>query len=627
MKNKLKAKYYFFSGKGGVGKTTMACASAVYFAGLGKKTLIVTTDPASNLADVFEQRIGNEITSIDISTNLFALELDADKATEEYKERTLAPLRDIVPPESLAVIEEQLNSPCTTEVAAFERFTDFLQDPDYDVVIFDTAPTGHTLRLIQLPVEWSGMIEKAAKDGTGGQTCVGPAASLAESKIKFDRAIEAIRNPEETTFIFVLRPEATSIYETTRSITELFKLGVESQELIVNGIYPQNACDNPFMMRRFAKQQEFLRTIKNTFSLPTTLVELKSGEVKGKEALLEMGQMLFLNPIKMDNYTPNVFETNQEFSVQDYPVTDSGIRQLLTPQNGQRRTIFFAGKGGVGKTSIAAATSLWIAKQGYKTILITTDPASHLAQVFEQDITDEPTLIKGERKLWVAHIDPPKAAQQYKDRVMAEIRQKYDEKRVMAVEEELNSPCTEEMATFEKFIEFATLKDYEVMIFDTAPTGHTLRLLKLPVDWNRQLEIKIFTTVESEADKLTKSRFNEVIDMMQDANKTTFSFVMYPESTPIEEASRAMDDLSKIGIKTALVVANMVLPGSIATNEYWRQRKAMQEKYLLEMEKRFKAPIIRLPLLEDDLIGKDKLMHAGMLLYGVKNSTIEGVKK
>ena len=619
MKNKSKAKFYFFSGKGGVGKTTMACASAVYFASLGKKTLIVTTDPASNLADVFEQPIGHKITSISKDTNLFALELDADKATEEYKEKALAPLRGIVPAESLAVIEEQMNSPCTTEVAAFERFTDFLQDPDFDVVIFDTAPTGHTLRLIQLPVEWSGVIEKAAKDGTGGQTCVGPAASLAESKIKFDHAIEAIRDPEKTTFVFVLRPEATSIYETTRSITELSSLGIKSQELIVNGIYPQSACDSPFMMRRFAKQQQFLRSIKNTFSLPTTLAELKSGEVKGKEALLEMGQLLFLKPLRLDSYTPHVFEAKQEFSVQDNPVTDPAISRLLAPQNGQRRTIFFAGKGGVGKTSIAAATSLWIAKQGYKTILVTTDPASHLAQVFEQDISDEPTPISGERNLWISHIDPPKAAQQYKDRVLAEIKQKYDKKRVMAVEEELNSPCTEEMATFEKFIEFATRRDYEVMVFDTAPTGHTLRLLKLPVDWNKQLEIKIFTTVESEADKLTKSRFKEVIEMMQDSDKTTFSFVMYPEGTPIEEASRAMLELSEIGIKTALVVANMVLPDSIITNEYWQQRKVMQDKYLLEMKQRFKAPIIRLPLLEDDLIGKDKLMHAGMLLYGVKN--------
>jgi len=604
----------------------MACASAIYLANLGKKTLIVTTDPASNLADVFEQALGNEVTTVNTVTNLYALELDPDKATEEYKQRTIAPLKGIVPLESLEVIEEQLNSPCTAEVAAFERFTDFLQNPDFDIVVFDTAPTGHTLRLIQLPVEWSGVIEEAARSGTGGQTCVGPAASLAESKLKFDRAIEAMRNPDETTFVFVLRPDATSIYETNNSIMELSKIGIRSQELIVNGIYPQNACDSPFMKGRFSRQQQFLCTIKDSFALPTTLVELKSREVKGIVALSEMAKALFKEPISMHNYAMNILETSQNISIQNYPLIDSAINQLLTPRNG-RRTIFFAGKGGVGKTSVAAATSLWTSNQGYRTILITTDPASHLAQVFEQDISDKPTPISRRKNLWISHIDPPKAAQQYKEKVLTEIKQKYDEKRVLAVEEELNSPCTEEMATFEKFIEFATLRDYEVMIFDTAPTGHTLRLLKLPVDWNKQLEIKIFTSMESEADKITKSRFVEVINMMQDAEQTTFSFVMYPEKTPIEEASRAMIELSEIGIKTSLVVANMILPNSIITNNYWRQRRAMQEEYLQEMKGRFKAPIIQLPLLDDDLIGKDKLMHAGMLLYGVKKPIAEGVRK
>ena len=617
MNNRLESKFYFFSGKGGVGKTTMASASAMYFASLGRKTLIITTDPASNLADVFEQPIGHKITPIKEAANLFALELDPDKATAEYKEKTLAPLRGLVPAESFAVLEEQLNSPCTAEMAAFERFTDFLQEPDFEIVIFDTAPTGHTLRLIELPIEWSGVIEKAAKDGGSGQTCIGPAAALAESKAKFDRAINAMRDSRQTTFISVLRPEATPIYEAERSISQLLKLGIKSQELIVNGIYPQDACDNPFMIRRFGKQQEFLNQIKSTFSVPATLVELEAKEVKGKEALLGMGRKLYEKQVRLADYKPQVTEGGHQFSIREFSKIDPTITRLLTPQNGWRRTIFFAGKGGVGKTSVAAATSLWIANQGYKTLLVTTDPASHLGQVFEQTITDKPTPINGERNLWISHIDPPKAAQEYKEKVLAEIRQKYDEKRVMAIEEELNSPCTEEMATFEKFIEFATRKDFEVIVFDTAPTGHTLRLLKLPVQWNKQLEIKIFTTTdETELDKVTKSRFKEVIYMMQYVNKTTFSFVMYPESTPIEEASRAMEELAGIGIKTTLVIANLILPDSILTNEYWKQRKIMQEKYLQEMERRFKAPIIHLPLLADDLIGKEKLMQAGLLLYG-----------
>jgi len=595
----------------------MAAASATYLAGLGKKTLIITTDPASNLADVFEQPIGYQITPIQNLPNLFALELDPDKSTNEYKEKALAPLKGLIPDESFAVLEEQLNSPCTAEMAAFERFTDFLQQPDYEIVIFDTAPTGHTLRLLELPVAWSGVIEKAAKDGSSGQTCIGPAAALAESKEKFDRAITAMRDSSQTTFVFVLRPEATPIYEAKRSISELMKLGIQSQELIVNGIYPQSACDNPFMLRRFAKQQEFLIQIKRSFAVPVTLIELEANEVKGKESLLKIGKKLYEKPVKLADYSPQIIEAKYQFSAQDYPRVNPIVTRLLVPHNGWRRTIFFAGKGGVGKTSVSAATSLWIADKGYKTLLLTTDPASHLGQVFEQTITDEPTEIKGEQNLWMAHIDAPKAAQEYKEKVLAEVRQKYNKERVIAIDEELNSPCTEEMATFEKFIEFATRKDFEVLVFDTAPTGHTLRLLKLPVEWSKQLEIKIFTTTgDTEMDKITKARFREVIEMMQDINQTTFSFVMYPESTPIEEASRAMADLSSIHIQTSLVVANLILPKPILTNSYLEQRSTMQDKYLKEMYKRFSAPIVQLPLLADDLIGKEKLRQAGFMLYG-----------
>lgn len=609
--------FYFFSGKGGVGKTTMAAASAIYFSSLGRKTLIITTDPASNLADVFEQPIGYNTVPIKGMPRLFALELDPDKATNEYKERTLSPLRGLIPAESFAVLEEQLNSPCTAEIAAFERFTDFLQEPDFEIVIFDTAPTGHTLRLLKLPVEWSGVIEQASKDGSRGQTCIGPAAALSESKEKFDRAITAMRDSKQTTFIFVLRPEATPIYEAKRSITELTELGIESQELIVNGIYPQSACDNPFMLRRFAKQQNFLEQIKNIFSVSVKLMELESNEVKGKKSLLKIGEKLHGKPLLLANYVPQQLNSAYQTVAYDFPAVNEAIKRLLIPQDGHRRTIFFAGKGGVGKTSVSAATSLWIARQGYKTLLLTTDPASHLGQILEQRITDIPTRMDGESNLWMAHIDAPKAAQEYKEKVLAEVRHKYSKERVMAIEEELNSPCTEEMATFEKFIEFATRKDFEVIVFDTAPTGHTLRLLKLPVEWNKQLEIKIFTTTEdTEMDKITKARFKEVIDMMQDSQQTTFSFVMYPENTPIEEASRAMAELSTIDITTNLIVANLVLPDSIITNDYLKQRKAMQSHYLAEMYRRFSAPIVKLPLLADDLIGKKNLMQAGFMLYG-----------
>ncbi len=419
--------FYFFSGKGGVGKTTMAAASAMYHAASGKKTLIVTTDPASNLADVFEQSIGYTVVPIKGVSNLFAMELDPDKATSEYRERTIAPLRGLIPEESLAVVEEQLNSPCTAEIAAFERFTDFLQEPDYDVVIFDTAPTGHTLRLLELPGEWSTVIENAARDGSAGQTCIGPAAALSESKEKFDRALAAMRDPKQTTFIFVLRPEATAIYETQRSISELTKLGITSQELVVNGIYPKKACDNPFMLRRFYKQQEYLNQIKTRFALPTTLMELEANEVNGKESLRRVGKKLLEEPVKLAGYKTESNETVKESSIQKYALIVPAIEKLLVPNKGNRRTIFFAGKGGVGKTSVAAATALWVAGRGCRTLLLTTDPTSHLSQILGQPISGKPAKVGNDENLWMACIDGVQAAREYKVKVIAEVAQKYDQ--------------------------------------------------------------------------------------------------------------------------------------------------------------------------------------------------------
>lgn len=613
----MKTRFYFFSGKGGVGKTTMSSSTAIYYAETGKKTLIITTDPASNLADVFEQPIGHKITPIKDVKNLSAMELDPDIATQEYKEKTLSLLRGLIPAESFKVLEEQLSSPCTAEMASFDRFTDFVQDGQFEVIIFDTAPTGHTLRLLELPVQWSGVIEKATKDGSGGQTCIGPAAALAESKEKFDRAISTMRDPKQTTFIFVLRPEATPIYEARRSIDELTKLDINSQEIIINGVYPRQFCDNSFVLSRFIKQQQFLRSIKGEFKLPAKIIELAIGEIKGVKLLRMISEKLYSTPLFLSNYIFEVSTAGHIESTNIYPIPSNKIRKLLTPQKDNKRLIFFSGKGGVGKTSVSAATALWVAKEGYKTLLLTTDPASHLKQVFNQEVIDKPTLLEGEKNLWFTHIDARAATEEYKDNILKEARKKYDEERILAIDEELNSPCTEEMAIFEKFIGFVASKDFEVIVFDTAPTGHTLRLLELPVDWNKQLEIKTFTTTgETEIDKITKSHFKEVIDLLQDPEKTTFSFVMYPESTPIEEATRAMNELLTIKVKTSLIIANLILPASSITNEYLSKRKSMQDKYLKVMKKRFTVPIIELPLLVDDLMGTDKLREAGYLMYG-----------
>ena len=279
-----------------MGKTTMACATAVHSAGQGKRTLIVTTDPASNLADVFEMEIGHHIRPLGVP-NLWGMEIDPDKATEEYRERILAPMRAVMPTDVMKVMEEQFRSPCTTEIASFDRFVDFMTEDStdggggYDVVIFDTAPTGHTLRLLELPVDWSKHIEESAKGG--GNTCIGPVAAIQENKKKYDQAIRLLGDAARTDFIFVLQPEETSLYETKRSSAELAAIGVKNVSLIVNGILPEEVCEHPFFKSRFDMQQRYVMRIVREFPLPTRWMLQRDGEIKGMAGLYNIAGDLF----------------------------------------------------------------------------------------------------------------------------------------------------------------------------------------------------------------------------------------------------------------------------------------------------------------------------------------------
>ena len=285
--------FIFFSGKGGVGKTSMACTQAVRYADEGQRTLIVTTDPASNLADVFEQAIGHQITPIEHVANLWAMEIDPDRATEEYIDRAMAPIRAAFPLPMVQVMEEQMSGPCTAEVAAFDRFTDFLDVPTdkgqaFDIVIFDTAPTGHTLRLLELPAEWSQSIDSASEGS--GQTCIGPAAAIQDAKHKYERALAIMRDPAQTTFVFVLHPEAIAIKETQRAVTELGKLDIHTHQLIVNGLIPPEATGNPLFAARATMQTRYLHQIETELALPTRRMLLLSGEIKGVDAAARSGQ-------------------------------------------------------------------------------------------------------------------------------------------------------------------------------------------------------------------------------------------------------------------------------------------------------------------------------------------------
>lgn len=599
--------FLFFSGKGGVGKTSMACTTGVYNADKGLKTLIVTTDPAANLSDVFEQEIGHKITKINSIENLYAMEIDPDEATNEYKENLLAPMREIFDEEMIRIADEQLSGPCTEEMASFDRFIDFMEIDEYDIIIFDTAPTGHTIRLLELPIDWSKHIEESAQGS--GQTCMGPVSMIQDSKDKFDRAIAKLRDTSQTDFIFVMQPEQTSLDETVRASNELKELGISTTKVIINGFIPQDEAITPFFKSRYEMQQNYLEKAKKIFKgWPIDTMELFDSELKGVDRFRVSASILF------DGKKPEKTTKIEYTNIDDIKMQkNENAKSLILPKKGSIRNVFFSGKGGVGKTVMACITAVKSANEGFKTLLLTTDPAAHIGKVLDKPIEDNPAPIDGCPNLYAAKIDPKVAFEEYKDMVLKDAKSKFSGPTIATMEEELNSPCTEEMAAFQKFISYASEEEYDVIVFDTAPTGHTLRLLELPMDWSKQIQMKAGVTAEiSEEDKKQKEKFDRVIATMKDQEKTTFSFVMYPEKTPIIEAYRASEELKTVGIETQMVIANLIIPEEQATSPFFRNRRNMQEKYLQEIKNDFEnSEVVRVPMYDKEIKGIDMLTKIG----------------
>lgn len=523
-------KYLFYTGKGGVGKTSVACATAVSLADKGKRVLLISTDPASNLQDVFSIELSNKGTPIPGVPNLYVANLDPIQAAAEYRESVIAPYRGKLPASVIANIEEQLSGSCTIEIAAFNEFSNFITDEkvqkEYDHIIFDTAPTGHTLRMLQLPSAWSRFIGES----THGASCLGQLSGLESKKSIYQQAVETLSDGSQTTLILVTRPETAPFKEAERASNELFALGVNNQMLVINGLLMEHtdALSNSLYEKQQAAISNMPKALK---AFPIYIVPLRSYNVTGLENV---------RALLITDYVPT---EPRKLNTDHIPSLSDVIDELAAEG---KRVIFTMGKGGVGKTTVAAAVALGLANRGKKVHLTTTDPAAHFKFVI-----DETSGIS------MSHIDEAKELKKYQQEVLSKARASgMSDEDIAYIEEDLRSPCTQEIAVFRAFAELVDMADDQVVVVDTAPTGHTLLLLESTKSYNHEIERTKGEIPESVARLLPRLKSDE----------TEVIIVTLPEATPVYEALRLEDDLKRAGIAAKWWVVNQSLYGTDTTN-------------------------------------------------------------
>jgi len=570
-------RYLFFTGKGGVGKTSLSCATGLALAEAGKRVLIVSTDPASNLDEVLGVELGQSPTAIPGAVGLHALNIDPEAAARDYRERMVAPYRGILPQAAIASMEEQFSGACTVEIAAFDEFSKLLGHPEstagFDHVIFDTAPTGHTLRLLTLPSAWSEFIA----DSTGGASCLGPLAGLEKQKALYAATVQRLSDPAQTTVVLVSRPDTAALREAERTRIELAELGVSNLRLALNGVFKDDASPDPIARAMHERGARALAMMPAGLAeLPSSVTPFLPRGTVGLDALRAMA---------LDTVPPIPASTSSASAI-DVPGPFRALIDELA--HGQRGVIMTMGKGGVGKTTVAAAIAVELAARGFPVTLSTTDPAAHVAEAVGDALPN----------LTVSRIDPAAEVADYTAEVMAKASPSLDPNARAMLEEDLRSPCTEEIAVFRAFARAVDGGKDGFVVLDTAPTGHTILLLDAAEAYHREV---------SRTQGEMPEAVTQLLPRLRDPAFTKVLVVTLPEATPVSEAGRLQQDLQRAGIEPFAWVVNQSLLVSGTQHPLLAQRGQYERTYIRRVSDELSRRCAIVPWLAEAPTGVDGL--------------------
>lgn len=571
-------RHLFFTGKGGVGKTSLACATAIALADAGKRVLLVSTDPASNLDEVLGITLGRDPVAIPKASLLFALNIDPEAAARAYREKVIGPLRGQLPEAALRNIEEQLSGACTTEIAAFDEFARLIGDAsataDYDHVVFDTAPTGHTLRLMLLPRAWTHYLDTS----TTGTSCLGPLSGLDAKRSVYQGAVEALADAARTVIVLVTRAANSALAEVHRTRDELAGVGINNQMLVINGRFTATDREDPVALaveergsRALAAHARFLDSIRRHE------VPLRAENLVGIDAL----RALF------NSAEGRMEDTSQE--TPKLPATSAPNDLLHDIAASGRGVILTMGKGGVGKTTVAAGIAIALAKQGHTVHLTTTDPAANVASTLAGEVEG----------LTVDRIDPAAETAAYVEQVMREQGANLDAEARALLEEDLRSPCTEEIAVFRAFARAVDRGRDEFVVLDTAPTGHTLLLLDATQAYHRELGRQSRTSISNEV--------QELLPRLRDPDYCQVFIVTLPEATPVHEAAALQGDLRRAGIEPGGWIINQSLALTNSNDPLLRKRAANEHRFFEEVVSCHSKRTAALPWATREPVGAEAL--------------------